>query len=73
MEELAATVQSLDGRPTKEVQEMICDVDREGNGTMDFEEFLTVMGRKQKVINSISGTCMITQGTCKLLLLFEIY
>ncbi|KAB5557490.1 hypothetical protein DKX38_008399 [Salix brachista] len=50
MEELATTVQSLDGRrPTKEVQEMICDVvDLEGNGTMDFEEFLIVMGRKQK-------------------------
>uniref|UniRef100_A0A6N2LEX7 EF-hand domain-containing protein n=2 Tax=Salix TaxID=40685 RepID=A0A6N2LEX7_SALVM len=48
MEELATTVQSLDGRPTKEVQEMIRDVDLEGNGTMDFEEFLIVMGRKQK-------------------------
>lgn len=59
MEELATTVQSLDGRPIKQVQEMICDVDLEGNGTMDFEEFLIVMGRKQKVINNISGTCMI--------------
>ncbi|KAF9682936.1 hypothetical protein SADUNF_Sadunf05G0160100 [Salix dunnii] len=48
MEELATTVQSLDGRPAKEVQAMICDVDLEGNGTMDFEEFLIVMGRKQK-------------------------
>uniref|UniRef100_A0A6N2LFC9 EF-hand domain-containing protein n=1 Tax=Salix viminalis TaxID=40686 RepID=A0A6N2LFC9_SALVM len=42
------TAQVVGWTPTKEVQEMIRDVDLEGNGTMDFEEFLIVMGRKQK-------------------------
>lgn len=54
MEELATIVQSLDRRPTKEeIQDMICDVDLDGNGTLDFEEFLNIMGRKQKVIKNI--------------------
>nr|TKS03474.1 hypothetical protein D5086_0000154710 [Populus alba] len=49
MEELATIVQSLDRRPTKEeIQDMICDVDLDGNETLDFEEFLNIMGRKQK-------------------------
>lgn len=43
-------VQSWDRRPTKEeIRDMICEADTDGNGTLDFEEFLNVMGRKQKV------------------------
>jgi Ca2+-binding EF-hand superfamily protein len=32
---------------------MICEVYIDGNGTLDFEEFLNVMGRKQKVNNNM--------------------
>ncbi|KAJ6938679.1 hypothetical protein NC651_005193 [Populus alba x Populus x berolinensis] len=49
LEELATIVQSLDRRPTiEEIRDMICEVDIDGNRTLDFEEFLNVMGRKQK-------------------------
>lgn len=50
MEELATTIQSLDGHPTKEeVQHMTSEVEVNGNGTIDFQEFLNIMGRKMKV------------------------
>ncbi|KAG6785868.1 hypothetical protein POTOM_007455 [Populus tomentosa] len=50
LEELATIVQSLDRRPTiEEIRDMICEVDIDGNGTLNFEEFLNVMGRKQKI------------------------
>lgn len=50
MEELAGVLQSLDGHPTKnEVRDMISEVDVDGNGTIDFDEFLNVMARKMKV------------------------
>ncbi|KAF5930444.1 hypothetical protein HYC85_031317 [Camellia sinensis] len=49
MEELAMVIQSLNEHPTKEeVQDMINEVDTDGNGTIDFDEFLNVMGRKLK-------------------------
>ncbi|XVE73045.1 hypothetical protein DITRI_Ditri11bG0086500 [Diplodiscus trichospermus] len=49
MEELTSVIQTLDGNPTKEeVQDMISEVDAEGNGTIDFEDFLNIMARKMK-------------------------
>lgn len=43
-------MQSLDGNPTiEEIREMISEVDIDGNGSIDFEEFLTIMNRKMKV------------------------
>jgi len=54
LEEMATIVQSLDRRPTiEEIRDMICEVYIDGNGTLDFEEFLNVMGRKQKVNNNM--------------------
>lgn len=51
MEELATVIQTLDGNPTKEeVQDMISEVDVEGNRTIDFEDFLNIMATKMKVI-----------------------
>jgi len=65
MEELATIVQSLDRRPTKEeIQDMICDVDLDGNGTLDFEEFLNIMGRKQKVIKNIKIILLVHHEKC---------
>jgi len=65
MEELATIVQSLDRRPTKEeIQDMICDVDLDGNGTLDFEEFLNIMGRKQKVIKNIKIILLVHHKKC---------
>jgi len=50
-EDLSAVIQSLNENPTKEeVKDMMNEVDADGNGTIDFEEFLNVMARKMKVI-----------------------
>lgn len=50
MEELATVIQSLNEHPTKEeIQEMMNEVDADGDGTVDFEEFLSIMARKMKV------------------------
>lgn len=57
MEELATVIHSLNEHPTKEeVQEMISEVDTDGNGTIDFEDFLGIMARKMKVIEKF-GFC----------------
>lgn len=50
VEELATVIQSLNEHPTKEeIQEMMNEVDVDGDGTVDFEEFLSIMARKMKV------------------------
>lgn len=50
MEELATVIKSLDQNPSeKELQEMINEVDADGNGTIEFTEFLTLMANKVKV------------------------
>ena len=52
VEELATVIQSLNEHPTKEeIQEMMNEVDADGDGTVDFEEFLSIMARKMKVFN----------------------
>lgn len=52
-EELATVIQSLDEHPTKEeIQDMIGEVDSDGNGTIDFAEFLNIMSRKMKVYST---------------------
>ncbi|XP_039032560.1 calmodulin-2/4-like [Hibiscus syriacus] len=49
MEELAVVIQALDVNPTKEeVQGMISEVDVQGKGTIDFDDFLNIMARKMK-------------------------
>lgn len=51
MEELATVIRSLDQNPTEEeLQEMINEVDADGNGTIEFVEFLNLMAKKMKVI-----------------------
>ncbi|XP_022720056.1 calmodulin-2/4-like isoform X1 [Durio zibethinus] len=49
MEELAIAIKSLDQDPTEEeLQNMINEVDTDGNGTIEFGEFLNLMARKMK-------------------------
>nr|POF22449.1 calmodulin-like protein 11 [Quercus suber] len=44
VEELATVIRSLDQNPTEEeLQDMISEVDADGNGTMEFTEFLSLM------------------------------
>ncbi|KAI7857375.1 calmodulin-like protein [Circinella umbellata] len=51
--ELGAVMQSLNLHPTEnELQEMINDVDSDGNGTIDFDEFLSMLVRKQKEVDT---------------------
>lgn len=52
MEELAIAIKSLDENPTEEeLQNMINEVDTDGNGTIEFGEFLNLMARKMKVMH----------------------
>merc|ERR1711993_116114 len=47
--ELGTVMRSLGQNPTEaELQDMINEVDADGNGTIDFPEFLTMMARKMK-------------------------
>ncbi|KAE8677037.1 Calmodulin [Hibiscus syriacus] len=49
MEELAIAIKSLDQNPTEEeLQNMIDEVDTNGNGTIELGEFLNLMERKMK-------------------------
>ncbi|KAJ8558039.1 hypothetical protein K7X08_004805 [Anisodus acutangulus] len=49
VEELATVIRSLDQNPTEEeLQDMITEVDSDGNGTIEFTEFLNLMAKKMK-------------------------
>ncbi|KAL8136658.1 hypothetical protein V2J09_002659 [Rumex salicifolius] len=51
--ELGNVMRSLGQNPTEaELQDMINEVDADGNGTIDFTEFLNLMARKMKDTNS---------------------
>lgn len=50
VEELATVIRSLDQNPTEEeLQDMIREVDADGNGSIEFAEFLNLMAKKVKV------------------------
>ncbi|CAH9095493.1 unnamed protein product [Cuscuta epithymum] len=49
IEELATVIRSLDHNPSKEeLQDMIDEVDTNGNGTIEFSEFINLMAKKIK-------------------------
>lgn len=51
--ELGTVMRSLGQNPTEaELQDMINEVDADGNGTIDFPEFLTMMARKMKATDT---------------------
>nr|AAD34256.1 calmodulin mutant SYNCAM54 [synthetic construct] len=51
--ELGTVMRSLGQNPTKKkLQDMINEVDADGNGTIDFPEFLNLMARKMKDTDS---------------------
>ncbi|KAK3599650.1 hypothetical protein CHS0354_029111 [Potamilus streckersoni] len=53
VKELGSVMRSLGQNPSdKELEEMIKEVDVDGNGTIDFDEFLHMMGRKMKVTDT---------------------
>jgi Ca2+-binding EF-hand superfamily protein len=50
LEELAAVTRSLGLEPTEqELNDMMREVDTDGNGIIDFQEFLNLIARKMKV------------------------
>ncbi|KAG4916945.1 hypothetical protein JHK84_054461 [Glycine max] len=50
IEELSTAIRSLDENPTvEELQIMMNEVDMDGNGTIEFGEFLNLMARKMKL------------------------
>ncbi|PSR92769.1 Calmodulin-like protein [Actinidia chinensis var. chinensis] len=49
VEELATVIRSLDQNPTEEeLQDMINEIDADGNGTIEFTEFLNFMANRMK-------------------------
>ncbi|KAJ8765432.1 hypothetical protein K2173_013190 [Erythroxylum novogranatense] len=49
VDELATVIRSLDQNPTEEeLHDMISEVDADGNGTIEFLEFLDLMAKKMK-------------------------
>lgn len=49
VDELATVIRSLDQNPTEEeLQDMISEIDTDGNGTIEFAEFLNLMANKMK-------------------------
>ncbi|KAK6913986.1 EF-hand domain, partial [Dillenia turbinata] len=49
IEELATVIRSLDQNPTEEeLHDMINEIDTDGNGTIEFVEFLNLMAKKVK-------------------------
>nr|ABK21927.1 unknown [Picea sitchensis] len=51
--ELSTVIRSLGQNPTEaEIQDMINEVDTDGNGTIDFREFLDLMAHKIKDLDS---------------------
>ena len=47
LQELATVMRSLGQNPTEaELQDMINEVDEDGNGTIEFDEFLVMMSKK---------------------------
>ncbi|KAF9296233.1 hypothetical protein BGZ74_010417 [Mortierella antarctica] len=51
--ELGTVMRSLGQNPTEaDLQDMVNEVDADGNGTIDFPEFLTMMARKMKDTDS---------------------
>merc|ERR1712167_440585 len=51
--ELGTVMRSLGQNPTEaELQDMINEVDADGNGTIDFPDFLSLMARKMKDVDT---------------------
>ena len=63
--ELGTVMRSLGQNPTEaELQDMINEVDADGNGTIDFPEFLSLMARKMTLRKSLSKLlrCLTVMG-----------
>ena len=53
VEELSTVVRSLGQSPTpEELRHMVRDVDADGNGTIEFAEFLALMSRQREAANA---------------------
>ncbi|KAM0870215.1 hypothetical protein ACQ4PT_040160 [Festuca glaucescens] len=56
-EELSTVVRSLGQSPTpEELRDMVRDVDADGNGTIEFAEFLALVSRQQEAARADAGS-----------------
>ncbi len=59
-------MRSLGQNPTEaELQDMISEVDADGNGTIDFPEFLMLMARKLKARRGTGGHSRTCRSSCE--------
>lgn len=64
--ELGTVMRSLGQNPTEaELQDMINEVDADGNGTIDFPEFINLMARKMKVRSRTHEWNRPNNATCR--------
>jgi calmodulin len=55
-QELHSALDSVDIRLTKEeIEDVLCVMDEDGNGEVDFEEFLTLMTSTEKYLEALGG------------------
>lgn len=74
IEELATVIRSLGQNPSEEeLHDMIREVDADGNGTIEFTEFLNLMARKMKVKEEIKYIKMLRFLTCLLIIMDRCY
>jgi len=73
VDELAEVMKSLDENPTaEELTSMIAEVDDNNNGTIDFQEFVALMGRQMTRVKAAAQRALLAARAKKNMMLFDV-